>query len=344
MSALRSLPSFASSLTSSFTSSFASSLPLTASLLALAACGATQEPRSEGELAVHTFTSDQNGFDTHSFWLDTGKEVVVFDGQFTPQIADQVIAEIQAQTASPIRWLVVTHPNPDKFNGAPRFQAAGAKVVASKATADTLAGVHAYKKYYFVELAKQFTAETYPAQATIDVTFDDAYQLPLAGGAQLSLRRLEHAGISSTQTVAYAPAAAGGGALFVGDLVHHGAHAWLEGGIVDGAPRPDLASWKSSLEELRSYPASTVVYGGRGEAAPLAAAISSQEAYLDAAGTTVDAYLAGLGARKSELADAEKAQAHYLAIEEELARKMPERKLAYLVRYGVYGLVNARNR
>lgn len=325
-------------------SSLTSSLPLAASLLSLAACGAAQEPRSEGELAVHTFTSDQSGFDTHSFWLDTGKEVVVFDAQFTPQLADQVIAEIQAQTASPIRWLVVTHPNPDKFNGAPRFQAAGAKVVASKATADALAGVHAYKKYYFVELAKQFTAETYPAQATIDVTFDDAYQLPLAGGAQLSLRRLEHAGISSTQTVAYAPAAAGGGALFVGDLVHHGAHAWLEGGIVDGAPRPDLVSWKRSLEELRSYPASTVVYGGRGEAAPLAAAISSQEAYLDAAGTTVDAYLASLGARKSELADAAKAQAHYVAIEEELARQMPERKLAYLVRYGVYGLVNARNR
>lgn len=325
-------------------SSYATSTVALAALSSLAACGAAQEPRGENELAVHTFTSDQSAFDTHSFWIDTGKEVVVFDGQFTPQVADQVIADIQAQTASPIRWLVVTHPNPDKFNGAPRFQAAGAKVIASKATADALAGVHAYKKYFFVEIAKQFSEATYPAQATIDVTFDDSYQLPLAGGAQISLRRLEHAGISSTQTVAYAPAAAGGGALFVGDLVHHGAHAWLEGGIVDGAPHPDLASWKSSLEELRSYPESTVVYGGRGEAAPLADAIRSQETYLDAAGATVDAYLAALGARKSELGDAAQAQAHYVAIEEELARQMPERKLAYLVRYGVYGLVNARNR
>ena len=75
----------------------------------------------------------------------------------------------------------------------------------------------------------------------------------------------------------------------------------------------------------------------------MADAISSQEAYLDTASATVDAYIAALGARKSELADAAKAQPHYVAIEEELARKMPERKLAYLVRYGVYGLVNARN-
>jgi glyoxylase-like metal-dependent hydrolase (beta-lactamase superfamily II) len=327
------------------------SLPALASLTSLtsvallAACGAsTPESRHDADLAVHTFTSDQNGFDTHSFWIDTGKEVVVFDGQFTPQLADQVIAEIHEQTTSPIRWLVVTHPNPDKFNGAPRFQAAGAKVVASKATADALAGVHAYKKFYFVEIARQFTSETYPAQATIDVTFDDTFQLPLQGTAQISLRRLAHPGISSTQTVAYVPAASGRGALFVGDLVHHGAHAWLEGGIVDGAPQPDLTGWRDALEELRSFPTRTVVYGGRGEAAPVADAIPSQEAYLDAASKTVDQYLASLGARRSELADATKAQTHYVAIEEELARQMPERKLAYLVRYGVYGLVNARNR
>ncbi len=320
------------------------SLAAVAALAALAGCGAsTPDARQDSELAVHTFTSDPAGFDTHSFWIDTGKEVVVFDGQFTPAYADQLIAEIRAQTTSPIRWLVVTHPNPDKFNGAPRFQAAGAQVVASKATADALAGVHAYKRYYFIEIAKQFTEATYPAQATIDVTFDDAYELPLQG-AELTLRRLERAGISSTQTVAYAPSAGASGALFVGDLVHHGAHAWLEGGIVEGAPRPDLASWRAALEELRSFPAATVVYGGRGEAAAVSAAVPAQQEYLSAAELTVDRYLAGLGARRSELADPAAAQAHYVAIEEELARQMPQRKLAYLVRYGVYGLVQARNR
>ncbi len=331
---------------------FSSVSPLAlASLASLAAfaslasgCGAAQEPRSESELTVHTFTSDAAGFDTHSFWMDTGREVVVFDGQFTPALADQLIAEIRAQTASPIRWLVVTHPNPDKFNGAPRFQAAGAKVVASRVTAEAIGGVHAYKKYYFVELARQFTEETYPAQATIDVTFDDSFQLPLEGGAKIDLRRLDNPGISSTQTVAFAPAAAGGGALFVGDLVHHGAHAWLEGGITDGAPRPDLAKWRAALDELSGYPTSTIVYGGRGEAAPLGSAAAAQQAYLRSAEATVDRYLAGLGERRAELADAAQAEAHYVAIEEDLARQMPERKLAYLVRYGVYGLVQARIR
>jgi glyoxylase-like metal-dependent hydrolase (beta-lactamase superfamily II) len=309
------------------------------------ACGAsTPELRPAAALEVHTFTSDTGGFDTHSFWIDTGKEVVVFDGQFTPALADQVIAEVRAHTTSPIRWLVVTHPNPDKFNGAPRFQAAGAKVVASKATADAIAGVHAYKKDFFVEIAKQFTNETYPAQATVDVTFDDHLELPLQGAAHVTLTRLAHAGVSSTQTVAFVPEAAPGGALFVGDLVHHGAHAWLEGGIVDGAAHPDLAAWASALDELTRFPTTTTVYGGRGEAVRVAAAVAAQQAYLTLASTTVDQYLASLGAKRAELDDPARAQAHYAALQQRLAQAMPERKLSYLVLYGIYGLVQARAR
>ncbi|HTJ40689.1 MAG TPA: MBL fold metallo-hydrolase [Kofleriaceae bacterium] len=309
----------------------------------LTACGGAAHvsalPSAHAPLAVHTFTSDSAGFDTHSFWIDTGREVVVFDGQFTGALADQVIADIRAQTRSPIRYLVVTHPNPDKFNGASRFQAAGAKVVASKATADAIPGVHAYKKYFFVELAKMFTEATYPQQATVDVTFDDTLDLPLDGDAHVSLRRLAHAGVSTTQTVAYVPEAK---ALFVGDLVHHDAHAWLEGGIANGAPHPDLASWAQALDELHAYPADTTIYGGRGEPALVSDALESEKKYLLLAGQTVAAYVASLApAERAELDDPAKAQAHYVAIEGKLAAELPAYKLAYLVRYGVYGLVNA---
>ena len=42
--------------------------------------------------SLFTFTSDAAGFDTHSFWLDTGSEVVVFDAQFTEELVNQVAA------------------------------------------------------------------------------------------------------------------------------------------------------------------------------------------------------------------------------------------------------------
>src|SRR4051794_22667771 len=115
--------------------SFITTLLLIASTTSLAACanaqpGAPAESASSAEQesarTLGTFTSDAAGFDTHSFWLDTGREVVVFDAQFTEALANNLIAEIRQRTNSPIRFVVVTHPNPDKFNGAAAFQAIGA--------------------------------------------------------------------------------------------------------------------------------------------------------------------------------------------------------------------------
>jgi glyoxylase-like metal-dependent hydrolase (beta-lactamase superfamily II) len=277
---------------------------------------------------VETFTSDTSGFDTHSFWIDTGREVVVFDAQFTPDLANKVIADIRAKTKSPIRFVVVTHPNPDKFNGAPAFQAAGAKVVASESTAKAIGGVHAYKKYFFVNVAKMFTDATYPAQPKIDLTFKGDMDLPLEGPVKVKLHELAHRGVSSTQTVAFVPSHR---ALFVGDLVHHRTHAWLEGGIVDGKALPDLASWRLALEELRAFDGATV-YGGRGPSASVAEAVDEEEAYLARIDALVAKYVADLGQAK-----ADPKQIASLA-----AKAFPDYAYPYLVEYGVYGLVQQK--
>ena len=50
---------------------------------------------------IGRYTSDANGFDTHSYFYDTGKEVVVFDAQFTPSEAENVVSAIRAQTKQP---------------------------------------------------------------------------------------------------------------------------------------------------------------------------------------------------------------------------------------------------
>ncbi|APR86483.1 putative cyclase [Minicystis rosea] len=295
------------------------------------------QPTSEPSVAPQlvTFTSDAAGFDTHSHWLDTGREVVVFDAQFTAGLAKKLIAEIQSKTAHPIRYLVVTHPNPDKFNGASAFQAIGAKVVASESTAKAIPGVHAYKKYYFVNVAKMFTDATYPEEAKIDITFKGDLDLSLDGRAQVKLHELSHRGVSSTQTVAFIPALNG---LVVGDLVHHKAHAWLEGGIVGGKPAPDLSSWKLALDELSAYKDATV-YGGRGEAAKVAEAVKAEQAYLDAMNALVTKYVADLGAAKGELGGP-KAGEHHKKIAGLAAKAYPDYALPYLIEYGAYGLVS----
>lgn len=309
--------------------------------LTLAGCGASPMAArpvaanalaAQARTAIGTFTSDATGFDTHSFWVDTGNEVVVFDAQFTPAIARQLIARIHAATASPITTVVITHPNPDKFNGASAFQAIGARVVASKATADAIPGVHAYKKAYFVDVAKAFTDATYPAMAHVDVTFDRELTLP----GNIQLRVLRHAGVAGTQTVAYVPSAR---ALVVGDLVHHEAHAWLEGGIVAGQPALDVDAWVAALDELKAYPGVTV-YGGRGVPAPVATAVADEQAYLRTARAIVHGYLAELGDRRSELSGPS-GDAHRSEMARRIAAAFPTYQLSYLTEYSLYGMVMA---
>lgn len=57
-------------------------------------------------------------------------------------------------------------------------------------------------------------------------------------------------------------------ALVVGELVHHGMHAWLEDGIIDGQASPTLDGWIADLRELETTFAGEpdpTVYGGREE-------------------------------------------------------------------------------
>jgi glyoxylase-like metal-dependent hydrolase (beta-lactamase superfamily II) len=294
---------------------------------------AAPEPLVSNPIA--TFTSDAAGFDTHSFWLDTGREVVVFDAQFTEDLARKLIAEIGSKTQSPIRYVVITHPNPDKFNGVGPFKAIGAKVVASESTAKAIPEVHAYKKHFFVNVAKMFTDATYPPEATVDITFKGDFDLSLDGSTKVKLHELSHSGVSSSQTVAFVPAL---NALIVGDLVHAKAHAWLEGGIVQGKATPDLASWKLALGELLAYKNATV-YGGRGVTASVESAVTAEQAYLEKMNAIVAKYVADLGPAKSELS-LPNAGDHYKKIAALATEAFPDYSLPYMIQYGVYGLVN----
>ena len=235
---------------------------------------------------------------------------------------------------------MITHPNPDKFNGAPAFQEAGAAVIASQATADALPGVHEYKKAGFVGMG-MFTEETYPEQATVDETFTGTHTLALGDGKTVELAELSEPGVSSTQTVALIPEL---NALIVGDLVHHQLHAWLEGGIVDGQATPTIDGWIADLQELEERFAGEpepTVYGGRGEPAPFSEAVAEQIAYLETADQIVTDYVAGLGDRADELSG-EQAGEHYAAIQAELEEAFPDYAFPDMISFSVYGLVNSK--
>jgi glyoxylase-like metal-dependent hydrolase (beta-lactamase superfamily II) len=294
------------------------------------------QPAQAGTL--HVFTSDAAGFNTHSVWYDDGREVTVVDAQFTHAHAQAVIDHVKSRTRSPITRVIVTHPNPDKFNGLPVFHAAGAVSIASAATAAALPGVDAYKRRFWIDVARAFTEATYPRVEPVKQTFTKQMTIRLASGETLTLIGLPQPGISSHQTVVRIDRT---GDLVVGDLVHSNHHAWLEGGIVGGQPVPTLAGWKAGLGELPKL-GHGKVYGGRGDALPVRDAVAQQVAYLERAEAIVDRYLDGLGDRLQEVADPARRQAHHAAIQAAVAAAFPGFAGPDMVGYSVYGLVRQK--
>ena len=293
---------------------------------------------SAGASEVHVFTSDKAGFNTNTVWYDDGREVTVIDTQFVPAIAEQVVADITAKTRSPITRVVVTHPNPDKFNALSVFHHLGATSIASRATAEAIPGVDAYKRYFWTKIAKAFTDETYPKVDSVRETFSGRKTITLASGETLTLIELAQPGVSSAQTVVCIDSS---GDLVVGDLVAYRTHAWLEGGIVGGKATPTIAGWKADLQQLTTL-GTGKVYPGRGAPAPVAEAAREEIAYLDRVDALVGSYVTGLGARACEIADGTKSHAHFIAIQAEVAKAFPDYAQPDLVGYGVYGLAQSK--
>ena len=321
------------------TGTIAHKLAVVASTVALTALAASAAPAQAGQLHVHT--SGPEGFNTHSVWYDDGQEVTVVDTQFTPALAEALIADIKRQTRSPITRVVVTHPSPDKFNALSVFHREGAQSVASLKTAQAIPQVDAYKRYFWVQIAKSFTGASYPKVEAVKTTFSGQTQIKLKSGETLTLTELPAPGVASSQAVVRFDAT---GDIAVGDLVHHNTHAWLEGGIVGGKAAATLDGWRADLRALAALAPNpnANVYGGRGPAAPVSAAVTQQIAYLDRADEIVGRYITALGERKAELSDPARQSGHHAALQAEFVKAFPSYAMPELVGYSVYGLVQSR--
>ena len=301
------------------------------------ACATSVKSNSQKGRVIE-FKSDASGFDTRTFFYEGKNEVIAFDAQFTPELAKQSIAYLRKYTNKPISWLIISHPNPDKFNGASVFKAEGSKILASKSTADAIPGVQAYKEYFFVEIAKMFKKGQYPQPTSVDQVFTGKMDLVLQGGERIELRELSNPGVSTTQTVSYVKSIK---TLFVGDLIHNSVHAWLEGGIVNGKPTPAIEGWISDLKEMASlYPADSIVYGGRGISADLSSSVVSQINYLNRAVQLVDDQLKSMGSKASDFSGPNAGQL-YKILAEKFQQKFPNFELPYMIEYGAYGLVQS---
>lgn len=287
---------------------------------------------------LYTFTSDENGVKTHSVFYDDGEEVIVVDAQFLPSIAGQLIDTIRDKTDSPISKVIVTHPNPDKFNGLGRFKELGAQIISSGATADDLPMVHAYKKNFWVNVAGAIKERDYPELTEIDVTYSNKKVLTTKTGEHITLIQLPGDAMSSDHTVVLFNEK---DALFVGDLIHNGTHAWLEGPLHNGMPQPNISAWIKTLEQLKNIDAHKVL-GGRGDWGDLESSVEKQIIYLKRVDDIIDEYIQSNEKLTTELASMETAQKHYSLITDKIKDAFPTYAMPAMIQYSVYALLKQR--
>jgi hypothetical protein len=180
-------------------------------------------------------------------------------------------------------------------------------------------------------MAKMFTKENYPQPVEVDITFATEKMLTLQDNDTLELIVLKAPGVSTTQTVVFSKSL---NALFVGDLIHHKAHAWLEGGILAGKPAPSITGWIKDFY-LKSNP---LVYAGRGIQVPLKTAVKDQIVYLNKSVTIVKDLIAKTKMTSKDLGT-EKATKFYKDLEAKFKAAFPDYELPYMIQHGAYGLV-----
>lgn len=201
----------------------------------------------QGEAAMGSAAN--RNFVSNAGFVATGDGVVVVDALGSPELAEELIAEIRRVTREPIRFVVVTHFHADHIYGLQAFQAAGAKVVAHPAA----------REYLGSELAQRRLAqsrdELFPwidettRLVEPDVWLDGSELVLKLGRRTLVVR---HGGPAHTpeDVVVFVEDA---GVLFAGDLVFRGRVPWVG--------QADSRRWIASLDRLIALRPSLVVPG-----------------------------------------------------------------------------------
>lgn len=226
---------------------------LVASSGPLACAGLTgSQPPLKGEVEVLVsdgrvgqYVSTGWGFATSTFWIEGPQGVVLIDAQFLPSAAEEAVVAAERVTRKKVVAAIVLHPNPDKFNGTATLQARGIKVLTSS---EVLARIPAVFESRTASFGERYRPD-WPTATPQPDSFGGATTALELAGLKLTAHVLGP-GCSETHVVV-----SWEGHVFVGDLVAHGSHSWLEIGRTD--------AWLERLGEIEAMKP-RFVHPGRG--------------------------------------------------------------------------------
>lgn len=184
-----------------------------------------------GELRVHTYTAPDDGWCVNSHIVETSKQLVVVDAQYTLTYAREVVA-YAAGLGKPISRLYVTHYHPDHLLGAPAFscQIYALASVAAKidAVGDRIAAEEHEKLGDVIPLhAERPSQIVAPGTEEID-------------GVRFEFLHLQHAETQDALMVGFPDH----GVLITQDLLYNGVHVFIGERAFD--------DWSAALRHTRA--------------------------------------------------------------------------------------------
>lgn len=282
-------------------------------LVVLAACSGgpasrTTPPASAPPPPIERVASPAEGIFANAYLIETPDGVIAIDATLRVSDAKALRARIDA-IGKPLLGVLLTHGHPDHYNGA-GIVAGGAPVIATREVDGVIRAHDAAKEQQWKPM---FGAEWPERRAFPTRTVADGEAVALGG---LVLR--PHAvGAAESHADSYWTIDGAPGAVFVGDLVFPGMHAYVS----DGHTR----AWIDALAALeRALPAGATLYPGHG-APGGPELLAAQRSYLEALRGEV-ARLSPKGAPLDEAAKAELVAA--------MKRHQPSDALVFLVGLG----------
>lgn len=210
---------------------------------------------------VGQYVSSTWTFATSTFWISGPEGLVLVDTQFLPRAALEAADFASHRTGQSVVTAFVLHANPDKFNGTTALQRKGVEVLTSRQVLDAMPEIHKIRVASFYERYKP----DYPLEMPHPAVFGEQTTQLRKAGLDLTAHVLGP-GCSEAHVVLQFE-----DQLFVGDLVAHGAHSWLEIGRTD--------QWIARIDELVAMKP-RLVHPGRGPSGG-PELLTQQRAYLE---------------------------------------------------------------
>lgn len=212
-------------------------------------------------------SAENKGYRMNMAFVVGADAVAVLDTGFYPEMADDMVNHIRNVTDKPIKFVINSNSQADRFFGNQVFKQLGARIMAHPKEIQRMeANTSNYMQ--FIESSMKFKDASVKAPLLPDLPVDKNTQLSLGGGVNLNIEFYKAAHTPSPLIV-HIP---GDNVVYAGDILYSGR-------LLAIAPGGNIRQWMETFDYLKKFKGATFI-PGHGKTGTLDAFTKSTYDYL----------------------------------------------------------------